>query len=132
VNAFVIEAPHRPGELARIAEAIAAKGINITGLAATTIADKGAVAVLTNDEAGTRKALEDAGLRFTEHELVVATLDDRPGSLADTARRLGNAGVNIEFLMGTGVREGKVTVAIGTDDAQRARVALGELVAAGG
>jgi len=131
MNAFVIEAPHLPGELARIAEAIATKGINITGLAATAIGDKGAVAVLTNDEAGTRKALAEAGLRCTEHELVVATLDDRPGSLAVTARRLANAGVNIEFLMGTGVREGKVTVAIGTDHPQKARIALGELVAAG-
>jgi hypothetical protein len=57
-----VECLNKPGELARVTEAVAAKGINLTASSTLAWGEKGAVGFLTNDEPGTRTALEQAGL----------------------------------------------------------------------
>lgn len=126
MNAFIIELDNRPGSLADVAAAIAEKGINIAGVAGATSATSAAVAIVTNDEDATRSALEGAGARFREVHLASASLDDRPGVLADVARNLANAGVNIEAILPTGMEAGKITVAFGVDNIEAAKSVLGQ------
>ena len=45
MNAFLIELPNKTGELARVTEAIAAKGVNITGVSGSTCGTSGSVAL---------------------------------------------------------------------------------------
>ena len=131
MNAFIVELSNKPGELARVAEAIAQKGINIEGFAGATAGGAGAVVLVTNDEAGTRRALADAGCKSREVELVMASLDHAPGSLAAAARKLADAGVNIEAAMPTGMAGDKVTDSFATDNPAKAREILGASAAAG-
>jgi hypothetical protein len=131
MNAFLIDLSNKPGELARIAEAIADKGIDITAFTGATCGDSGTVAIMTNDEAGTAKALGQGGFRHRTVELVSASLANKPGSLATAARRLADAGVNIEAAMPTGMTGGNVQLAFATDNPAKAREALGETVTAG-
>ncbi len=131
MNAFIVDLRNQPGELAKVTEALAEKGINITGFTGATCGDSGSVCFLTNDEAGTRRCLQDAGYKAHERELVVASLADRPGSLAEAARRLGNAGVNIEAALPTGMSGGNISVAFATDKPDKARQALGETALSG-
>ena len=129
MNAFIVELENKTGELARVTEAIAQKGIDITGFAGTTIGDRGSVVLITNDEASTRKVLSEAQAPFREVEIVPAGLDARPGSLAEATRRLADAGVNIEAAMPIGMAGEKVTVAFATSDPAKTRSVLGEAVA---
>ncbi len=131
MQAFIIELRNVPGEVARVTETLAHKGINITGFTGSTCGDSGSVCLLTNDEAGSRSALREAGYKVRERELVVASVADRPGALADVTRRLADAGVNIEAAMPTGMSGGEISVAFATDDATKAREALGDRVHAG-
>ncbi|MGH2455463.1 MAG: ACT domain-containing protein [Candidatus Limnocylindria bacterium] len=131
MNAFIIDLENRPGSLARVAEAIAEKGINITGVAGVTSGATGSITILANDEPGTRVALEGIGATYREVALISARLAHRPGSLADAARRLADAGVNIEALLPTGMDGGTVTVAFAVGDPQAATQALGELAGVG-
>ena len=130
MNAFIVDLENRPGLLAGLAESIAARGINITAVAAATATDRGQVAVLTDDEEGTRSALDDAGVTFRTCRVVSAALEHRPGSLADAARRLATAGINVEAMLVTGLEADRVTVAFAVDDADGARAALGDLARA--
>jgi hypothetical protein len=130
MDVFIIELENRPGMLAGLAEAIADKGINIEAIAAATSSDSGNVALLTNDEAGTRSVLDGTGVTYRTAAIVHASLGHRPGSLAAAARRLADAGVNIEALFATGMDGGHVTLAIAVDDADAARSALGDLAKA--
>jgi hypothetical protein len=107
-----------------VTEAIAQKGIDITGFAGTVVGDRGAAVIITNDEAATRKVLTEAKVRVHEAEIVPAALEARPGSLAEAARRLADAGVNIEAAMPIGMAGDKVTVAFATDNAAKARDVL--------
>jgi hypothetical protein len=121
MNIFIVDLKHKPGELARATEAIAHKGINITAFSGITCGDEGKVALLTNDEVGARRALSEAGYRAREIEVVSATIANTPGSLAETARKLANAGINIEVALPTSMTDGKVTLAFATDQPAKAR-----------
>jgi hypothetical protein len=131
VNAFIVQLDDKVGELARVTEAISQRGIDLTGFTGATAGGSGTVALLTNDEAGTRKALADAKFRVHEVEVVPAAIDARPGGLATIARRLADAGVNIEAAFATGMSGDKVTVAFATSDPAKARAALGGAAVAG-
>ena len=130
MNTFIIELENRPGSLADTAAAIAEKGININGIAGATAGGTGAIAIVTNDESATRSALQGIDCKFREVSLISAPLEDKPGILADAARRLADAGVNIEAIFPTGMEGGKITVAFGVDNIEAAKQALGSLIGA--
>ena len=129
MNAFIVELENKPGELARVTEAIAQKGINILGFTGATCGDSGSIVLLTNDEAATRSALAGAGCPTREVELVVASLGHTPGTLAAVARKLADAGVNIVAALPTGMDGGNISIAFATDNPTRAREAIGEKTA---
>ena len=131
MRAFIVELQNSPGSLATITEAIAERGINITNVVGATCGGSGSLGLITNDEAATRSVLDGASSKYREIDLVSAALDDRPGTLADAARKLADAGVNIELLLPTGMEGGKISVAIGVDNVSAAQQALGELSTAG-
>jgi hypothetical protein len=127
MRAFIVELENRPGSLADVCEAIGAAGVNIVGVAGMTWDAEGAVGLITNNDSTTRQVLEEHDAKYREVELVAAGLEDRPGALAEAARRLAARGVNIEAAMTTSMLGSKVTIAFGVDDAIAAREALGEL-----
>ena len=126
---FIVEATNKPGEFARHAEEIASRGINLANVVCLGIGDRGGAAFYAKDEAGLRSALNDAGLGFREISVVTARLEDKPGTVADAARRLGDAGVNIELLAPMEMDATRVTVAFGVDKKEQALTALGDLAA---
>jgi hypothetical protein len=114
----------RPGELARIGEATGEVGVNILGLAAFTGEGRGIIHVLVVDEQvdRARQALAAADLGVAdEREVLVVDVNDRPGTLGELARTLGDANVNIELAYTT---FGGVKLVIATDDMESARAAL--------
>jgi hypothetical protein len=129
--AFLIELENRAGSLAKVTEAIADRGINITGGAGIGGGSRGYFAVTTNDEAAARRVLIGGGHKFREIEIVPLTLADAPGALAKACRALADAGINIEaaFSM-TGTAE-KNTIAFATDDPVKTRSILSKKSLAG-
>lgn len=127
MHVFIIAPQNRPGTLASALEGIAQRGVNVITGGGAASGDSAAIAIQTNDDEGTRAALQASGVPFREVEAVAAWLDDRPGTLADAARRLGNAGVNIEALFPIGMESGKVGILFAVDNASAAGAALGEL-----
>lgn len=128
MRAFIVDMDNAPGSLASVARAVADGGANITGIAAAGSGAAGIVAFLADDEAAARSALEAGFFRHHEVEVVTAVLEHRPGTLADAADRLANAGVNVELVTPTGMRGSSLVVAFGVTDADAARSALGDLV----
>jgi hypothetical protein len=114
----------RPGELARIGEATGQAGVNILGLAAFTGEGRGIIHILVGDEraAAAHAALEAAGLGVADRrEVLVVDVENRPGTLGELARTLGEASVNIELAYTT---FGGIKLVIATDDLDSARAVL--------
>lgn len=114
----------RPGELARLGEVAGAAGINIDGFAAFTGDGRGVVHVLVADDRldDLRTALDAAGMAVAdEREVLVVNVADEPGAMGDIARRLADAGVNVDLSYTT---FGGVRLVFGTDDIRLARSVL--------
>jgi hypothetical protein len=124
MQVFLVDLKNKPGELARVTEAIAAKGVNITGISGATCSDSGRAAVLTSDDATTRTALKGAGFTYAELEATDTALRHEPGTLAKAARRLADAGINIEALLPIGMEGNEIHVAFVTNDPVKAKQVL--------
>lgn len=124
MNAFLIDLENRPGALAGVAEAVAGRGINITAVAGVGFGGSGAVVLTTDDDAGTRSALEAGGFRYRSLAVVSVALEHRPGTLAEAARKLADAGVNVEAAFPTGMADGKVMIGFAVADPAAAGRAL--------
>ena len=124
MQVFLVDLKNKPGELARVTEAIAAKGVDITGGSGATCSDSGRVAFIVNDDATTRTAFNESGFKYTELEATDTALRQEPGTLAKAARRLADAGINIEALLPIGMQGNEVHVAFVTSDAAKARQVL--------
>ncbi len=118
---FKVFVEDRPGELARVTEALAVSAVNIKAIASEVTNATPFYRVVTNDVNTTRRALEASGLRYEENEILVADLIDRPGELAKVARRLTRAKVNVSSIYLLGTRDGKTQVAMTVDNLDRAK-----------
>src|SRR5687767_6967177 len=118
MRAFIVSLDNRPGTLADLGEALGQRGINITGLAGTTWEGTAAAGIVTNDDTGAAAALDEGGFAYRQIDVVSATIEDRPGSLGEAARRLSDAGVNIELILPSGMQNSRVTLALGVDNAE--------------
>jgi hypothetical protein len=124
MNAFLVDLQNKPGTLATLAEALGAKGINITGITGASCGDSGRAAITTADDAAARSVFQTLNLAFKEFEATEVTLAHTPGTLGKVARRLADAGVNIEAIMPTGMAGNNVSVAFVTNNAAKAKEIL--------
>lgn len=90
---------NQPGTLADAAEAVGRAGINIDGVCGFPSGTEGIMHILVEDASGAREALSAAGLEVRdEREVVVAPVEDRPGSGGQLLRRVADAGANVDLL----------------------------------
>jgi hypothetical protein len=132
MQAFLIELADKPGALADVAEAIAAKGVNIASVSGATCGEMGRIAIATDDEANTRAALAGIQCTFEQKDITTALLPHEPGSLAKAARQLASKGVNVESVMLMGMKGQDIEVGFVTSDPVVARDALAKSGAAMG
>ena len=121
-----IQLSNNPGDLARVAQALGRRGVNIKALAAITVDAKAMTRILPDDIVVARRALEAANIRFTESEVHLVTLENKPGVLASLTSRLGDEGINLEALYVTGLADDLVELAIASDNPKKAKKVLEE------
>ncbi len=120
---LVIEIPNEPGALEKVATAISDAGVNISAATCTGPAETAELHILVPHAEAVRHALAISNQAITsEREVVVVQAQDRPGELADLARKVTGAGINLDLLyVATGSR-----VVFGSDDLEGLRAALGQ------
>jgi hypothetical protein len=83
---FTVQLEDKPGALARMAEALGKKGINITSIVGIAEDTDGALMLTTSDPAGTRAAFKALKLEYVEHN------PDAEFSLDDMSKATGLRG----------------------------------------
>ena len=127
MSVFTVDLANQPGELARLCEAMAGRGINLV-LSAIAREDGGTVAFIADDEAGAREVLDGAGLQYAMRPALTIRMENQPGTGAATFRKLANAGVNADLLLPVRVSDALFFAVICVDDQDKARQALGAQV----
>jgi hypothetical protein len=115
---------NQPGELARLCEAMAGRGVNLI-LCATTRGESGTAAFIADDEANAETALTAAGVGYTKRPALTIRMENQPGAGAATFRKLADAGVNTDLLLPVRVSNDLFFAVICADDPDKARRALG-------
>ncbi|HTH38459.1 MAG TPA: hypothetical protein VL572_10850, partial [Pyrinomonadaceae bacterium] len=95
-----IRLENKPGEMARMGEALGAAGVSVEGGGGWVVDGVGHMHFLFDDGEAARKALEDGGIEVADvREVLVQKLrQDVPGQLGMIARRMADAGVNIDVV----------------------------------
>jgi hypothetical protein len=121
---FTIHLTHKPGELSRVANALARHGVNIKSLAAMTFGTQGVIRVIADDIEGARAGLQENHIRFEESELATVMVENQAGELAVVADKLANAGLNLHAVYVIGLAGDLVELAVAVDDPKKAKKAL--------
>ena len=121
---FVVQVQNKPGEMARLAEQLAARGVDLRAIGGGELGEVGHFIMTTADDDTARKVLEDGSWTFLEGESLLAEVDDRPGGMARLARELSDAGVNVLGHLFIGRWSDRATFAFVVDDPEKARPIL--------
>ncbi len=95
---IMIEVENKPGELAKLAAAVSDAGVNLAAATYTGNGDSAQLHILVKHSGPVLHALAitHADLHPVEREVVVVEIGENPSSLADLAREIADAGVNID------------------------------------
>ena len=120
-NDLTVALENVPGALAAMGELLGSAGINIEGISGAQDGDQSVVHILVENSPAAREVLEAGGFMVTGvKEVMVLTIEDRPGALGVITRKLADAEVNIELCyLATGTR-----LVLGVDDIEIARTVL--------
>ena len=88
---------NKPGQLAGICRALAQAEINIATLSLADTADFGIVRMIVDDHVKGCEVLAAAGFAVRETDVVMATVPNRPGGMAELMAKLDAAGADIEY-----------------------------------
>ena len=121
---FNVSLTDKPGELAEVASAVGDQGINILGCVGMG-RSTASVTMVTDDEEATSNVLESMGREFETNELILTSLSNKPGALADMATKLSESGINIVSLYIMKIEQDEADIALTTDNPSKTKEILG-------
>lgn len=117
---------NKPGVLATVTGALAKAKVNIVALSLSDSGEHGVLRVVSDDPETTRKVLSSAHDRWTETEVLVTELENKPGAFANAARKIAREHVNISYAYSTGGAPGGRSIAVfKVSDLEKSKRALG-------
>jgi hypothetical protein len=115
--------PNRVGLLSEVTTAVAKAKVNITAICAYAMENSALFMLTADSNAKAKKALALLGVGIEEKDVVEVEMPNKPGELQKVARKIGDAGIDIEYMYATA---GKGKTAIGVfktaDDPKAIRV----------
>jgi hypothetical protein len=125
MNAYLISVDNRPGAFAKVFEAAAKRRVNVAPAYGLAHGTTGLIALGSDDEAGLKAAIADAGYTATAVELVVVELENRPGTGAEVTRKLADAGVDLQIAVPVGMSGDRLQIGFGARDTALLKRTLG-------
>ena len=112
---------NRPGILADLCAHLCDRGVNVRAMMTLDSTDTGAVRIVLDRADEAREILSAAGVAHSTKECLAVQMPDHPGGLAEVARMLSLAGVNIDYIYGsTTTGSGTALCIFGVSDLERA------------
>jgi hypothetical protein len=132
---FTLTMDDRPGTLGKICRALADRKVNIVAAQSFPYASSGKALTrfVFDDPTKARSVLDAERATYTEADVVKVNLPHRPGELARAAQKLGDAGVNINYLYcGAEPSSNTPLIIVGVADVGKAAPLLEQAAAAAG
>lgn len=98
---LMIQLEDAAGTLAEVTSVVSASSINIIALCAYALQGKVAIMFVTEDNNGAKSVLEQKGFDVQEQEVVLLTLDNKPGALQFVTNKIAEAGIDLSLMYGS-------------------------------
>ncbi len=124
---FCIFLVNKPGVLADVTDALSGAGVNIEALSLADSGDNGLLRCICDDVDAARKVLDKHHDRWTETEVLVLEMANRPGGFAAVVRKLSEAHINISYAYATaGEKAGRALTGFKVADLHKAKEILAD------
>ena len=129
VTQFSVFLVNKPGVLAQVTRQIAQAKTNVTAMTMTDSSEHGVLRLVGADPGKLRTALAELNLPTTETDVLLVTMANRTGALADVCQKLATAHINISYAYcTTGASGGKTKAVFKVADTKKAMKVLKEKV----
>jgi len=112
--------PTRAGLLSDVTGAIADAKVNITAICAYEMAKNAYFMLATDSAAKARKALAFLRIGIEIEDVIVVEMPNKVGELKKVAKRIADAGINIDYMYGTAAAGKSSTCVFKTSDDRKA------------
>jgi hypothetical protein len=118
-----LKLPNTPGAMAGVCRLLSEERVNITAMALDTA---GQLRLVLDNHVHGAAVLREHHYQVAEHDVIVTSIPNAPGSLAPVLRLVADASINLEYAYG-GAAEGSptATLVLGVENAARASAAAG-------
>lgn len=106
---LIITVNNKVGSLAEIAGTIASSGINLIAICAYAADNKGIIMFVSDDNAAAKKILSAKKYDVREEDVILVSLDNRPGALKSITEKIAQLGIDLNLLYGSADKAGKTT-----------------------
>lgn len=115
--------PNRVGLLSEVSTAIAGAKVNINAICAYEMEDKAYFMLTTDSNTKAKKALGSLGVEIKEEDVIAVEMPNRVGELQKVAKKIADAGIDINYMYGTaGTGKSSICVFKTADDKKALRV----------
>jgi len=98
---LMVQVNNDVGMLASVTSIITSTGINLLANCAYAIDEKAAFMFVTDDNNGARKLLEAKNIKVEEEEVILLSIDNKPGVLRAVTDKMAEAGINLTLMYGS-------------------------------
>ncbi len=120
VKQLQVTLSNKVGLLSEVAAAIAAAKVNITAICGYEMENNALFMITTESSARAKKALAPMGGTITEVDVIAIEMANKAGQLMKIARRIADAGININYIYGTSAAGKTGTCIVKTADDKKA------------
>ena len=106
---LMISVENQVGALAQAAGIVADAGINLLAVCAYVIDNKGFILFVTEDNVKAKNVLKSKKYDVREEDIVLVSLDNKPGTLAQLTKKIADAGVDLTLIYGSTADKGKTS-----------------------
>ncbi len=106
---LMVSVNNKVGALSEAAGIVSEAGINLVAVCAYVIDNKGFILFVTDDNNRAKGVLKSKKYEVSEEEVIIVTLDNKPGTLKAVTAAISNIGVDLTLLYGSVEEKGKTS-----------------------
>jgi hypothetical protein len=114
---FVVFMKSKEGALAQLTRDLGREKLNLIAISAPDASGFGTVRFLVDEPSRARRILERRKYTYATEDVITIVIQNKPGGLANLARDLANAGIDIKYVYGSATDiKGKAFLVLGVDE----------------
>ena len=106
---LMVTVDNQVGTLSELTSVLASSGINLIAICAYAVDNKGVIMFVSDNHRQAQKLLKAKRYDVREEEVVLLSVDNKPGALQDVTEKIAAAGIDLTLLYGSVDKAGKTS-----------------------